>query len=134
MALRPRYEDILADPATELERIGQFVEFDVEPAMLAGGFKLPKFTQKQHRLVAAAPDQKRAEAWRTSLSADQVAQFEGVARDVLPVLGHALTTRAEPVGLGTVAGVCAQLWAEARKGANVDKRALRGWRHTPRGK
>ncbi len=130
--MRVRYEDILADPRGQLDRMAAFIGLDVEPAMLAGGgFKLPKFTQKQHALVDQPPDVTRAEAWRSKLTAAEVAQFEGIVREVLPMLGYTLATEALPQSIPLASRAAVRLRSAARKGRNIAAWAVRRWRYIP---
>lgn len=87
--LRVRYEDLVATPQPELERICEWLEIDYVPAMESGGgFNYPKGTFRYHSLIHDAPDPSRVTAWRDALSSRQIASFESCACDLLPYLGY----------------------------------------------
>lgn len=89
--LRVRYEDLLRDPTTEVQRICTFADLPFEPAMLnGGGLILPAFTRGQHKLVGKPPDPSRLDAWRTRLSQREVEDFEAwpATRRYMQVFGY----------------------------------------------
>lgn len=93
--LRVRYEDILRQPAVEIERICAFADLPYSQDMLSGGgVILPEFTRGQHQLVGKPPDPSRLEAWRAKLSRREIEDFEAwpKSRQYLQHFGYALVT------------------------------------------
>ena len=87
--LRVRYEDLVATPQPELERICEWLGIDYVAAMESGGgFNYPKGMFRYHSLIHDAPDPSRVTAWRGALSSRQIASFESCACDLLPYLGY----------------------------------------------
>ncbi len=100
--LRVRYEDILRQPAAEIERVCAFAELPYDEGMLnGGGLILPEFTRGQHQLVGKPPDASRLDAWRKKLSRAEIEDFEAwpPSRLFLQRFGYALDTP-EPVQRG----------------------------------
>lgn len=93
--LRVRYEDVLRDPAAEVQRICAFADLPYDPAMLnGGGLILPTFTRGQHKLVGKPPDASRIEAWRNKLTPREIADFEAwpASRRYMQVFGYTADT------------------------------------------
>ena len=87
-ARRVRYEDLLRDPETELDALCRFAGLQCGREAVEGGrFRVPG-CEEYHPLVGTPPDPSRAEAWRESLTPRQVALFEGVAGNLLDLLGY----------------------------------------------
>jgi hypothetical protein len=87
--IQVRYEDIVADPETELKKLCAFLGIDFNPAMTQGtGFAVPAFTQNQHQLVGQKPNAARLEAWRRDLSPRQIEIFEALVGPLLTYLGY----------------------------------------------
>ncbi len=100
--LRVRYEDLLRDPAGEVQRICAFADLPYDERMLnGGGVILPAFTQSQHQLVGKPPDPSRLDAWRQRLAAAEIEDFEAwpPSRMFMQKFGYALDTPA-PVRRG----------------------------------
>ncbi len=86
---RVRYEDLLRDPETELDSLCRFAGLECGREAVEGGrFRVPKY-ETCHPLVGTPPDPSRAEAWRETLTPRQIGLFEGVAGDLLDLLGYA---------------------------------------------
>lgn len=87
--LRVRYEDLVANPGVELERICTWldIEYDADMAQ-GGGFNFAGGTFRYHGLVHDAPDSSRATAWRQSLSTRQIKTFDSRVCDLLIYLGY----------------------------------------------
>jgi hypothetical protein len=105
-----RYEDLVTDTEPSLRRVAEFIELDWDPAMLdyhsRAGERLEEMQRslpakesgrgpvsadqrmKVHELASEPPTSSRVEAWRTEMSADDCAQFERVAGDLLAELGY----------------------------------------------
>lgn len=83
-----RYEDILANTRSELERLVQFVGAMPTSESSNISFKLPDFTLDQHSLVGEAIDVRRATAWREMLSDRDIKTIEHYARMALIHFGY----------------------------------------------
>ena len=85
--LEVRYEDLVADVGTALERICDFAGLAYEPEMAdyAGNVDV---SAKPHQQRLRQPPTAGVRDWRTQLSPDDVAAFEGVAGDLLRDLGY----------------------------------------------
>ena len=106
--LELRYEDLVADPEPELRRICVLIELDFDPAMLgyhrgsgervaelgdlaAEGERQSRSADERrgaHALAARPPDAARTEAWRSEMSDEDRAAFEGEAGALLRELGY----------------------------------------------
>jgi hypothetical protein len=105
--LEVRYEDLVHDPEAELRRICAFCDLRFADAMLRyhqtaearlselGDKPLPdgEKLRREERLAlqaraASPPDPQRAGRWRREMSADELAEFEAVAGDLLAELGY----------------------------------------------
>lgn len=63
-----RYEDILLDPKTTLNKLSNFIGYDFQEELLTGsGIILPEYTKDQHQLVGQAVDPTRIYAWQKSI-------------------------------------------------------------------
>jgi hypothetical protein len=89
--LRVRYEDLVSDPATALGRVCAFIGVEYEPSMAAGGgYRLPKYWNHGHTLVARSPDASRIGAWARDLSASDIERFEAAAGPALEFFDYPL--------------------------------------------
>jgi len=113
-----RYESLIADPEPELRRICGFAGLDFDPAMLAyherAGERLaeidrdleagtenaelrerPLFKASDrldfHKLTREAPRADRVARWKREMPAEDLAEFERVAGDLLGELGYELS-------------------------------------------
>ena len=90
--LRLRYEDLVADPATEVGRICAFLGVAYEPAMLdfhrTAEREMPEESLRWHRNSVSAPDPTRAAVWRDKLSEAEVQLFQEYAADALTRFGY----------------------------------------------
>jgi hypothetical protein len=107
--IEARYEDLVRDPEGTLRRILSFTELDWDPAVLAYHERaadrlaemdrdLPAMGGKGHRpaakrvgshaMTTQPPDPTRLARWRDEMTAEQQAEFEGVAGDLLSELGY----------------------------------------------
>jgi len=110
-----RYEDLVRDPEAELRRICAFCELSYADAMLRyhetaearlaelGDKRLPddQTLGREQRLAlhartASPPEPKRAGRWRREMSADDLAEFEAVAGDLLVDVGYELGAPKRP--------------------------------------
>lgn len=98
-----RYEDIVTDEATELERIAQFADLGAlrEGSADGASFALPEFTKAQHILVGGAVQSARAFAWRASLSPRDIEIFEHFAGVGLHHFGYIDAGLPAPFAYGT---------------------------------
>jgi hypothetical protein len=104
-----RYEDLVADPEPQLRAICDLCELEFDPAMLTHHVRAPERLAElghdlapeggrqrrsgEERLAAHAMATRRASrertaAWRTEMSAEDRAEFEAVAGDLLVELGY----------------------------------------------
>lgn len=90
-ALRCRYEDLMADEEGEISRVRAFLGLPAETvAGEAEGYyeRLPEKERRIHRLVSAAPERSRVEAWRKELGRGERLVFEHRAAPVLREHGY----------------------------------------------
>jgi hypothetical protein len=128
--LEIRYEDLVADPERELQRICDHAGLDFEPAMLeyAGNVDVSAKPHQQSLTKAPTPGLRD---WRSELSPEDVAAFEEVAGDLLRELGYGAERRSTRAGRARLA------WYDLRVSAwQAAGRALRrspAWqrRHPP---
>jgi len=103
-----RYEDLVADPESELRRICELIELDFDPSMLdyhrrsgqrvaelgdlaAEGERRGRSADERraaHALAVGPPDAARTEAWRAEMSDEDRAAFEAEAGTLLRELGY----------------------------------------------
>lgn len=107
--LELRYEDLVADPEAALRLVCEHIALEFDPAMLAyhqraserlselsdlpgkGGKVRPGAERiAAHALTSEPPRADRTERWRTELSHDAIAEYEGVAGELLAELGYPL--------------------------------------------
>jgi hypothetical protein len=106
-----RFEDLVAEPEPVLRKIARFVDLPWDEAMLdyhrqaetrmsremartlkplGGGTITAEERTRQHELVSQPPSQSRVGRWRTEMSPEDRAAFEGVAGKLLKKLGYQL--------------------------------------------
>ena len=104
-----RYEDLILDTEPVLRRVCEFIELDFDPAMLTYHERSPERLQEMarslpgdgrakelsverrlatHAMTTKPPSADRVARWRTQMSAEQRAEFEQVAGDLLRELGY----------------------------------------------
>jgi hypothetical protein len=91
---RLRYEDLLADPGRQLERLCAFLGEDFDPAMLDFGAAAADIVPDRkawHDRTKGGLDTGRADAWRDALDPDELGLFEHVAGRALRVEGYELS-------------------------------------------
>jgi len=80
---RLRYEDLLADPRTELTRLCAFLGEEFDEAMLdhtrAAADIVPGYKEGWHGRTRQALDPNRIEAWRSDLTPGEIGLIEAVA-------------------------------------------------------
>ncbi len=95
---RIRYESLVRDPLGTLERAGPLLGLEFDPDTVgAGEARLPAYTHSQHALVGRAPDPSRIDAWKTRLSAAQIATIEAELGDMPAMLGYEVERVAPPI-------------------------------------
>jgi sulfotransferase family protein len=86
-----RYEDLLADPRGELTALCHFLDEPFDQAMLdyasAAGDIVPK-RKSWHDLTHGALDASRVDAWRTSLTPEEIGLVELVGRNTMRRHGY----------------------------------------------
>jgi hypothetical protein len=87
---RVRYEDVLQEADTTLQRIAGFAGLEFEAAMATGnrGYRPTRYHERQHQLVGRPPDTARAARWQQVLSRRDVEIFEAEAGEFLETLGY----------------------------------------------
>ncbi len=102
-----RYEDLIADPEGTLRRVCAAIDLEFDPAMLEyhqgasqrlqelsdlpgkGGQVRPSSERiAAHALTSEPPTSERIERWRTDLTPTEIADYEGVAGELLAELGY----------------------------------------------
>ena len=109
-----RFEDVVAGTEGALRRICDFIELDFDPAMLdyheraeerlaEKARELPRRNRppqpaaarlESHRLAKEPPRAERVGMWRERMSADEIAEYEAVAGELLVELGYELASGA----------------------------------------
>jgi Sulfotransferase family len=116
--LTVRYEDLVGDPGTHVERVCAFLSLEYDPQMLAiERTDTAKILQDQSGWftnVWAGINTTAVGKWRREMTPGQVRTFEGVAGDELRDLGYATVTtptRSPPLAPSLYAGHDASLRA-----------------------
>ena len=95
--LHVKYEDLVQDGAATMRRVAASVGIAYSDELLdTGGLKVPHYTRVNHRLVGAAVDPTRIDAWRDRLPAREIEVFEYMAGGLLTHLGYALVNDRGP--------------------------------------
>jgi hypothetical protein len=104
--LEQRYEDLVTEPEPVLRRVCEFIELDFDPAMLSYhehaaerlaeianplGGKTAEWRLEAHARATDPPDPGRIGAWREDMSAQEIAEFEATAGEMLRELGYELS-------------------------------------------
>jgi hypothetical protein len=88
--LTVRYEDFVRSPPRELGRVMRFLALEPEPGQLDpvrfGGHKRGR--REEFQLLRSPVSDSRVGRWKRELSADELADFERVARPQLAALGY----------------------------------------------
>jgi hypothetical protein len=113
-----RYEDLVTDTEPTLRQVCELIEVDYDPVMLEYhehaeerlqemARDLPAGQGRPHRpgeerlqahaLLKEPPKKDRVENWKQEMSADDVAEFETIAGDLLRQLKYETTTAATPL-------------------------------------
>jgi hypothetical protein len=107
--LELRYEDLIEDPEGILRRVCDFVKLDYDPAMLryheraadrmaemardlpgrdGESVRPAEERMAAHAMTQKPPSASRIGVWRTEMSAEDAAEFENAAGDLLAELGY----------------------------------------------
>lgn len=93
--LEVRYEALVSSPEAELRRVCDFLGVDFTPAMLdyheKGKAEYSSFFDQAHARLNEPPRAERAEAWRTSLTPQQIALTEWLCAETMHKVGYPLT-------------------------------------------
>ncbi len=120
--MRVRYEDLVTSPEPTLRRICDHAGIEFAPAMsTGGGFAVPHYTRRQHKLVGQPPDPSRLEAWRGKLAPRDVEIFEAEVEELLDMLGYERDYK----GNARKASTFARISTEARDQLSMVKNRLR---------
>jgi LPS sulfotransferase NodH len=85
--LEVRYEELVAEPDRELERICAFVGVPFEPKMLKYAGEVD-VSRKPHQQSLTRPPTTGLRDWRRDMARDDVLAFEAIAGDLLAGLGY----------------------------------------------
>lgn len=88
--LEVRYEDLVADPASELARVCDFLAVDFSAAMLQQQENAYLVPQAYHERVARPVDTAARDAWRGQLTPDDVGLVQHLVGDLMPAVGYDL--------------------------------------------
>lgn len=132
--LEVRYEDLVADPSGELQKLCGFSALDFDMAMLAyhtdaiDRLQCGPDATEYHRSAAAPPSQGLRD-WRSQMKSSDVAAFEAVAGETLTQLGYerrlrAITRARQIEVMARAAAIDVKI-----AGSKVKKRALRRFAH-----
>lgn len=87
-----RYEDLVAEPETEVRRLCDFLDLPWKPEMLRYHEKADRFVAESHEPDAfrnvAKPPTKSQQDWSDTMSSRDIAVFEAIAGDLLRELGY----------------------------------------------
>ena len=90
--LRIRYEDLVTDPAAQLEGICRFLDVPMEPGVLddkdGSDPAYGSYYDEIHRRVGGAPDAQRADAWRDELAARDIEVIEAICGETMSRLDY----------------------------------------------
>jgi hypothetical protein len=120
-----RYEELVADAETALQRVCAFAGLEYEPAMLdyAGNVDV---SAKPHQQRLMQPPTTGVRDWRTQMSPADVAAFERVAGDLLREVGYETTRTPDAAGRAKLGWY--ELRALAWRGASFALRRSFLWR------
>ena len=85
--LELRYEDLVSDPRTQLQRVCRFLAIDFSDAMLEYHRAVDASLLADHPLLAAPPQPARS-SWRDGIALGDLRRFEAIAGDLLDDLGY----------------------------------------------
>jgi len=125
-----RYEELVAGPERELRRICDFAELAYEPAMLEYAPEVD-VSAKPHQQSLKRPPTPGLRDWRTQLSPEDVAGFEGVAGDLLRRLGYEAGRGSTVSGALRAASYSARFGAWTAAGYALRRSPLWRRRHPP---
>jgi hypothetical protein len=113
------YEDLIRTPKAALQELCGWLGVPFTEAMLHfhrdTEASVPDAHAHLHERTAQPVDPSRAQAWRRSLSAREVADIEAVAGDVLADLGYTLTGHRVPLWLRAARAAGAPLLRAAKR-------------------
>ena len=133
--LEVRYESLVADPERELERACAFAGLAYEPAMLEYAQEVD-VTRKPHQQSLRRPPTPGLRDWRRNMSAEEAAEFEAIAGDLLAELGYELSRPGagrgpSPLARARLAAYAALTTAWRAAGYAVRRSPLWERRHPP---
>ncbi len=87
--LRVRYEDLVLNSESELERICDFIGIKYSQGCFGNKvFKVPAYTINQHSSVGLSPVRNKVDNWKGNLTNRQIEVFEYVTSDMLSYFGY----------------------------------------------
>lgn len=88
--LRIRYEELVADPESTLDRLNDFLGTPrVQKLADSMNLRLPEYTRRQHSYVGGDLRKGAIDRWKSDLSGRQIKAIESELRDSMPLLGYA---------------------------------------------
>ncbi len=122
--LEVRYERMVADPETELERLCAFVGLPFDRALLDHGRSVEVLPQHGQDVHAREPVQADLRRWRRELSRDDVSVIETIAGELMDEVGYPrevgrLTRRAATVIAGEWLRARHHRWLEGSAGTRA---------------
>lgn len=118
--LEVRYENLVAEPRTQLERICAFLGIPFDVAMLDYGASPEVIPQHRFDVHPREPLREDLRPWRTELSRDDVSVIEFVASRLMDELGYRREVRRLTPG---AAAMLAREWLERRQERWLARRA-----------
>jgi hypothetical protein len=95
--LELRYEDLVADPAAELQRVCDFLRIRYVPEMLGHESGAALIDKKYHARVSQPVDDAAVQKWRQVLTPDELALVEAKVGHLLDEFDYARLTDLPPV-------------------------------------
>jgi hypothetical protein len=96
--LEVRYEDLVDDVESALQRIARFVGLEYEPAMTDYVGSVEGISAQPHQQSLRQPPTAGLRDWRSQMSAEDVGAFDQVAGDLLAELGYETHERPDAAG------------------------------------
>lgn len=96
-----RYEELIRQPQSELERVAEFLEVPFDPLMLdfhsRAATEVPSGSRRYHTSAMSPPDPSKGDRWQSELSAAEISLFEEYGAIALDRLDYPILN--PPLGL-----------------------------------